>query len=65
LVQLGRALGLECRAEGIEDARQLECLRAEGCGSGQGFLFAEPMDAATIDALLTRPDGRLVTEPAR
>jgi diguanylate cyclase (GGDEF)-like protein len=56
LVQLGRALGLETRAEGIEDARQLERLRAEGCESGQGFFFAKPMYAGAIDALLTRRD---------
>jgi diguanylate cyclase (GGDEF)-like protein len=54
LVQLGHALGLEILAEGIEDARQLDRLRAEGCESGQGFVFAKPMDAAAIDALFTR-----------
>jgi EAL domain-containing protein (putative c-di-GMP-specific phosphodiesterase class I) len=52
LVELGRALGLETLAEGVEDARQLECLRAEGCDSGQGFFLARPMGAAAIDALL-------------
>jgi diguanylate cyclase (GGDEF)-like protein len=60
LIQLGRALGLETLAEGIEDARQLERLRAEGCESGQGFLFAKPMDAAGIGSLLHRPDQLLV-----
>ena len=52
LVQLGRALGLETVAEGIEDGRQLEYLRAEGCERGQGYLFAKPMSPAAIDALL-------------
>ena len=44
---------MEALAEGIEDARQLERLRAEGCESGQGFFLAKPMDAGAIDALLT------------
>ena len=61
LIQLGRALGLETLAEGIEDGEQLERLRAEGCHSGQGFLFAKPMDAAAIGSLLHRRDQVLIT----
>jgi diguanylate cyclase (GGDEF)-like protein len=53
LVALGRALGLETHAEGIEDARQIERLRDAGCDSGQGFLLGEPTDTATIDTILT------------
>jgi EAL domain-containing protein (putative c-di-GMP-specific phosphodiesterase class I) len=60
LVQLGRALGLETFAEGIEDGDQLERLRAEGCESGQGYFFAKPMDAAAIDALLADRDEALI-----
>ena len=52
LVELGRALGLETLAEGIEDAEQLKRLRAEGCDSGQGYLFARPTDVAGIEVLL-------------
>ena len=52
LVELGRALGLETLAEGIEDVEQLKRLRAEGCDSGQGYLFARPTDAAGIEVLL-------------
>jgi diguanylate cyclase (GGDEF)-like protein len=63
LVQLGRALGLETLAEGIEDAHQLERLRAEGCESGQGFFLAKPMEAAAIDALLTRRDQAFIASP--
>jgi EAL domain-containing protein (putative c-di-GMP-specific phosphodiesterase class I) len=60
LVQLGRALGLETFAEGIEDADQLERLRAEGCDSGQGFFFAKPMTGDAIDALLISRDDACV-----
>jgi EAL domain-containing protein (putative c-di-GMP-specific phosphodiesterase class I) len=52
LVQLGTALGLETLAEGIEDAGQLERLRAEGCESGQGFFLGEPGPVSAIDDLL-------------
>jgi len=43
LVQLGKALGLETLAEGIEDELQLYRLRAEQCDEGQGYLFARPL----------------------
>jgi EAL domain-containing protein (putative c-di-GMP-specific phosphodiesterase class I) len=45
LVQLGKALSIETLAEGIEDARELTLLQDENCDSGQGFLFARPLDA--------------------
>jgi EAL domain-containing protein (putative c-di-GMP-specific phosphodiesterase class I) len=45
LVQLGKALSIETFAEGIEEQEELTLLRAEDCDSGQGFLFARPLDA--------------------
>jgi EAL domain-containing protein (putative c-di-GMP-specific phosphodiesterase class I) len=45
LVQLGKALAIETFAEGIEEQQELSLLRDEDCDSGQGFLFARPMDA--------------------
>jgi diguanylate cyclase (GGDEF)-like protein len=45
LVQLGKALSIETFAEGIEEHQELSLLRAEDCDSGQGFLFARPLDA--------------------
>ena len=45
LVQLGKALSIETLAEGIEQAEELSILREEDCDSGQGFLFARPLDA--------------------
>jgi diguanylate cyclase (GGDEF)-like protein len=47
IVALGRALGLEVVAEGIEEHAQLAALRALGCTLGQGYLFARPL---TIEA---------------
>jgi diguanylate cyclase (GGDEF)-like protein len=43
LIQLGKALGLETLAEGIEERDQVRELRAERCDLAQGFLFARPM----------------------
>jgi EAL domain-containing protein (putative c-di-GMP-specific phosphodiesterase class I) len=54
LVQLGKTLGLETVAEGIEQASELRYLRAEECVSGQGYLLARPLDAAGAEAFLSR-----------
>ena len=53
-VELGRALGMNVVAEGIEDECQRAALRDLGCPLGQGFLFARPMPAAEADELLRR-----------
>jgi EAL domain-containing protein (putative c-di-GMP-specific phosphodiesterase class I) len=52
LVQLGKALSIETLAEGIEQPRELSLLQDENCDSGQGFLYARPLDAAATEAFL-------------
>ena len=52
LVQLGKVLGLEMVAEGIETDDQWMRLRSEGVEKGQGFKFARPLNAASVDLLL-------------
>jgi diguanylate cyclase (GGDEF)-like protein/PAS domain S-box-containing protein len=47
-VALGKALGLEVTAEGIETEIQLAELRRIGCDLGQGFLFARPEPAQAM-----------------
>ena len=55
VIALGETLQLEVVAEGIEFDEQWRGLRDLGCGSGQGFLFARPMDAdATLEYLRDR-----------
>ena len=54
LVQLGKALSIETFAEGIEQQQQLSRLRDEDCDSGQGFLFARPLDVAAAEAFMQR-----------
>ena len=52
LVQLGRSLGLRTVAEGIEDEAQLAHLRELGCDTGQGYLFAPPLEVAALERIL-------------
>jgi diguanylate cyclase (GGDEF)-like protein len=52
LVQLGKALSIETFAEGIEQQAELSLLRGEDCDSGQGFLFARPLDVEATEAFL-------------
>jgi diguanylate cyclase (GGDEF)-like protein len=52
LVQLGKALSIETFAEGIEQQHELAVLRDQHCDSGQGFLFARPLDVAGTEKFL-------------
>lgn len=54
IVRLGAALDLRTLAEGIETGEQQERLRAMGCELGQGYLFARPVAADQVPALLLR-----------
>jgi diguanylate cyclase (GGDEF)-like protein len=51
-LSLGRNLGLQAVAEGVETAEQLAFLDAEGCPLAQGFYFSPPVSAAEIDAII-------------
>lgn len=63
IVMLSHGLGLHCVAEGVETEVQLRALRDLNCRFAQGFLFARPLSANTIDLLLRngaiRPGARL------
>ncbi len=52
IVTLAHNLNLSVTAEGIETPLQLERLRALGCESGQGYLFAKPLSVEQVDAML-------------
>jgi EAL domain-containing protein (putative c-di-GMP-specific phosphodiesterase class I) len=57
LVQLGKALAIETFAEGIEQPHELSLLKDENCDSGQGFLFARPLDVESVEAFLRQSIG--------
>jgi len=59
LIQLGKALGLETLGEGIEEHAQLEQLKHEECDSGQGFLFARPLDVDAVTRFLDRDHSKV------
>jgi diguanylate cyclase (GGDEF)-like protein len=52
MVQLGKALGLETVAEGVENDGQRVQLAAENVDTAQGFLFARPLDVEAVSRLL-------------
>ncbi len=56
VVALAHNLDMTVVAEGIESEAQAERVQALGCDLGQGFYFAEPLDAAQVkDLLLVLP----------
>ncbi len=67
IIALSKALKLQTLAEGVERAEQAGELRALGCDSAQGYLFAKPLDAAQMGALLSSAranDDQLPPAPA-
>jgi EAL domain-containing protein (putative c-di-GMP-specific phosphodiesterase class I) len=55
MVQLGRSMGLETVAEGIELESELRILQAEGCDTAQGYLLGRPMGKDALWDFLMRP----------
>lgn len=51
-IELARSLSLDVTAEGVEDVRQLDLLRAFGCKEAQGYLFSQPLPASQIGHLM-------------
>ena len=55
VVGLGKALGMDVLAEGVETAEQFGILRAEGCDELQGYLFGRPVPESEAAALAAGP----------
>ncbi|MGH8113013.1 MAG: EAL domain-containing protein, partial [Rhodanobacteraceae bacterium] len=64
IVALGRSLGLEVVAEGVETAQQRETLRAFGCDLLQGFLYARPLEGSAVPGFLADLSAGKVGQPA-
>jgi EAL domain-containing protein (putative c-di-GMP-specific phosphodiesterase class I) len=54
IIHLGRALGLEVIAEGVETPAQVQALRLAGTSHLQGFFFSPPVAADHAIALAER-----------
>jgi diguanylate cyclase (GGDEF)-like protein len=52
VISLARAFDLITVAEGVETRAQLNFLERAGCMQSQGFLHAQPMPAAALEAML-------------
>jgi diguanylate cyclase (GGDEF)-like protein len=52
MIGMAHALAMNCIAEGVEDAAELDALRDLGCDQYQGFLYARPAPAHTLERLL-------------
>lgn len=56
VIELGRALGLDVVAEGVEDEATASALVGLGCGSLQGYGICRPAPASEIERWLTARD---------
>ncbi|HEX4857578.1 MAG TPA: EAL domain-containing protein [Usitatibacteraceae bacterium] len=52
IIAMGKRLNLCVIAEGVETNAQLEFLKKNGCDQYQGYLFAKPLTAEELSALL-------------
>jgi EAL domain-containing protein (putative c-di-GMP-specific phosphodiesterase class I) len=48
ILRLGRNLGIEVIAEGVETAEQVSLLQSLGCEYAQGYFFSEPLDQSGV-----------------
>jgi EAL domain-containing protein (putative c-di-GMP-specific phosphodiesterase class I) len=70
ILRLSETLNLQTVAEGIEESSQLSVLRDLGADFGQGYLFARPLDAVAVAALIAAdapfaPDQGISEPPAQ
>jgi EAL domain-containing protein (putative c-di-GMP-specific phosphodiesterase class I) len=52
VINLGKSLGINVVAEGIESDAQAQQLVRLGCDFGQGFLFSKAVGASRVPALV-------------
>ncbi|SFA76804.1 MULTISPECIES: EAL domain-containing protein [unclassified Bacillus (in: firmicutes)] len=49
IIHLGRSLGMEVIAEGVEDKNQIDFLSKAMCHKAQGYYYAKPLPASDIE----------------
>ncbi|HEX8596068.1 MAG TPA: EAL domain-containing protein [Pseudomonas sp.] len=52
IIQLGKSLGMQVIAEGVETVAQEAYIISEGCHEGQGYLYSKPLPARELLAYL-------------
>ena len=52
IIQLGKSLGMQVIAEGVETVEQEAYIMAQGCNEGQGYLYSKPLPARELTAYL-------------
>ncbi|MFI8744713.1 putative bifunctional diguanylate cyclase/phosphodiesterase [Pseudomonas sp. NPDC077186] len=52
IIQLGKSLGMQVIAEGVETAEQEAYIIAQGCHEGQGYLYSKPLSARELTLFL-------------
>lgn len=52
IIQLGKSLGMQVIAEGVETVEQEAYIIANGCNEGQGYLYSKPLPARELTAYL-------------
>ena len=62
MTQMGLSLGMSTTAEGVETARQLDIVRAEGCTEVQGYLFSAPKPAHEIAKMIAAAEAAIDTQ---
>jgi len=60
VIGLGRSLGIETVAEGLETAQQAEFVKTHGCDVGQGFLYGHASPASVVPNLVGNREWHLV-----
>ncbi len=56
IAALGSSLGIPTTAEGVETARQLQQIKADGCTCVQGYFFSRPVPSVDVHAMMRRLD---------
>ncbi|MBJ7453837.1 MAG: EAL domain-containing protein, partial [Blastococcus sp.] len=62
VIDLGRRLGMDVVAEGVENAAQLRILREMGCRYLQGWLVGRPVDVTELPGVLAGFDPGVLDE---
>ena len=56
IIQLGKSLGMQVIAEGVETAEQEAYIISEGCHEGQGYHYSKPLQARELAAYLKQAE---------